>query len=80
LLWPTPPRPFSPEGGSTALGAWGYVCAVAELAEDLKRIDGGEVKPTTVICAAGSGGTVAGLALGARMCDFPIAEQFVGLI
>jgi len=61
-----------PEGGSTALGAWGYICAVAELAEDVKRIDDGEVKPTTVICAAGSGGTVAGLALGARMCDFPI--------
>jgi len=61
-----------PEGGSTALGAWGYVCAAAELVEDLKRIDGGEGKPTTVICATGSGGTLAGLALGARLSDFPL--------
>ena len=61
-----------PEGGSTALGAWGYVCAMAELVEDLKRIDGGTVKPTTVICATGSGGTTAGLALGARLADFPM--------
>lgn len=56
-----------PEGGSTALGAWGYVAAMAELAGDLERLDGGEVKPTTVVCATGSGGTTAGLALGARL-------------
>jgi len=56
-----------PEGGSTALGAWGYVIGMLELVEDLKRLDGGSVRPTTVICAAGSGGTTAGLALGARL-------------
>ncbi|MCB2147502.1 MAG: D-cysteine desulfhydrase family protein [Deltaproteobacteria bacterium] len=56
-----------PEGGSTALGAWGYVAEMQELAADLKHLDGGDVKPTTVVCATGSGGTTAGLALGARL-------------
>ncbi len=61
-------RPYIiPEGGSTALGAWGYVTAMQELAADLQRVDGGDMAPTTVICATGSGGTTAGLALGARL-------------
>ena len=61
-------KPFIiPEGGSTALGAWGYVAEMEELVVDLRRLDGGQVKPTTVICAAGSGGTTAGLAIGARL-------------
>ena len=61
-----------PEGGSTALGAWGYVQAIQELVGDLKHVDGGAVRPTTVICATGSGGTTAGLALGARLCGADI--------
>lgn len=61
-------RPYLiPEGGSTALGAWGYVAGMAELVADLKQLDRGDVKPTTVVCATGSGGTTAGLALGARL-------------
>jgi D-cysteine desulfhydrase len=56
-----------PEGGSTALGAWGYVQAIEELVADLNGLDHGDIKPTTVICATGSGGTTAGLALGARL-------------
>jgi len=56
-----------PEGGSTALGAWGYVRAMSELVADLRQVDGGDIRPTTVICATGSGGTTAGLALGARL-------------
>jgi D-cysteine desulfhydrase len=56
-----------PEGGSTALGAWGYVAEMEELAADLRRLDGDDVKPTTVVCATGSGGTTAGLALGALL-------------
>lgn len=64
-------RPYIiPEGGSTALGAWGYVDQMLELVDDLKRLDGGgSVRPTTVICACGSGGTTAGLALGAALAD-----------
>ncbi len=66
-------KPFIiPEGGSTALGAWGYVAGMEELAADLKRLDGGHVKPTTVICATGSGGTTAGLALGALLSGVEI--------
>lgn len=66
-------RPYIiPEGGSTALGAWGYVAQMLELTADLKRLDGDTVKPTTVICACGSGGTTAGLALGAAIADADI--------
>ena len=61
-----------PEGGSTALGAWGYVAEMGELVADLKHLDGDIVKPTTVICATGSGGTTAGLALGARLSEADI--------
>ena len=60
-----------PEGGSTALGAWGYAAAIEELVADLKHLDGEKIQPTTIICAAGSGGTTAGLALGARMSGTP---------
>ena len=61
-----------PEGGSTALGAWGYVAEMEELAADLRRLDGDDVKPTTVVCATGSGGTTAGLALGALLAGVEI--------
>ncbi len=53
-----------PEGGSNALGAWGYVRAVEELAQDLAALPGGAERPTTIIHATGSGGTTAGLILG----------------
>jgi D-cysteine desulfhydrase len=54
-------RPYLiPEGGSNALGAWGYVQAVAELHTQL----GG--RPATLVYAAGSGGTGAGIELGIR--------------
>lgn len=61
-----------PEGGSTAMGAWGYVRSMAELAADLAAIDGGTSKPTTVISATGSGGTTAGLLLGAQLLDLDV--------
>lgn len=52
-------RPYVvPEGGSNGLGALGYVEAAREVAAlGLGRFDG-------VVCAVGSGGTLAGLALG----------------
>lgn len=48
-----------PEGGSTTLGVWGYVDFIEELNNqvDLKKISG-------IFCAAGSGGTAAGLLAG----------------
>jgi D-cysteine desulfhydrase len=54
-------RPYViPEGGSNAVGAWGYMQAVAELYAQL----GG--RPATIVYAAGSGGTGAGIELGIR--------------
>jgi D-cysteine desulfhydrase len=58
-----------PVGGSSGLGALGYVAAAAELREQL-----GDRKVDRIVCALGSGGTVAGLALGA---DTPITAATV---
>src|SRR5262249_33105842 len=52
---------FMPVGGHTAVGALGYVAAAAELAEQLARAG---VDQATVVLAAGSGGTLAGLMAG----------------
>ena len=49
-----------PCGGSNALGTLGYVDCVRELAEQGQHFD-------HIICAEGSGGTMAGLALGAKL-------------
>lgn len=54
-----------PEGGSNALGSWGYVAAVEELKGDIESLD--DDIPTTLISALGSGGTTAGLALGNKL-------------
>jgi D-cysteine desulfhydrase len=56
-----------PEGGSNALGAWGYIRAVEELAKDLEDLPGNNHKSTTIIHATGSGGTTAGLVLGVKL-------------
>src|SRR5437868_1025379 len=54
-----------PEGGSNALGAWGYVGCVEELREELGD------SPLTIVYAAGSGGTGAGLLLGIKLLKLP---------
>jgi D-cysteine desulfhydrase len=60
-------RPYViPEGGSNALGSWGYIRAMHELADDLAGIAAPD-HPVTVVYACGSGGTAAGLILGAKM-------------
>jgi D-cysteine desulfhydrase len=53
-----------PEGGSNAMGSWGYVAAAAELAADLAALP---ARATTIVYACGSGGTGAGLILGAKL-------------
>jgi D-cysteine desulfhydrase len=53
-----------PEGGSNALGCWGYIGCAAELAADLAALP---PRPTTILYACGSGGTGAGLIVGAHM-------------
>jgi len=54
-----------PEGGSNALGAWGYVRCAEELQRELPS--GG----ATLVYAAGSGGTGAGLILGVKLMRLP---------
>jgi D-cysteine desulfhydrase len=69
-------RPYViPEGGSNALGAWGYVAAIDELREQLAALapehaDG----PVTIAYATGSGGTGAGIELGLRLSGWTRAR------
>lgn len=58
-----------PEGASNALGSWGYLRAMTELARDLSRLEDPGPGETTVIYAAGSGGTGAGLILGNKLLE-----------
>jgi D-cysteine desulfhydrase len=63
-------RPYViPEGGSNALGSWGYLRAAHELADDLAGIASPD-QPVTVVYACGSGGTAAGLILGGKLLGF----------
>lgn len=56
-----------PIGGSNAIGALGYVLAMFELEEQLRRLD---LHVDTIVFATSSGGTQAGLMLGARLVGF----------
>jgi D-cysteine desulfhydrase len=50
-----------PVGGSSGLGVLGYVLAAQEIEDQL-----GDRRVDRIVCAAGTGGTVAGLAIGTR--------------
>ena len=56
-----------PEGGSNQLGSWGYVNGMEEIANDLAALGVEGLGETTILSATGSGGTTAGLLLGARL-------------
>ncbi|MHC5021659.1 MAG: 1-aminocyclopropane-1-carboxylate deaminase/D-cysteine desulfhydrase, partial [Planctomycetota bacterium] len=69
-----------PEGGSNAMGAWGYIRGFAELLDQActDPFDGVDV----IVHAAGSGGTTAGLAIGAahagwegRLVAVPVCDD-----
>lgn len=64
-----------PGGGSSPLGALGYVGAALELAEQVRS--GDMPRPDTIWVAAGTLGTLAGLAIGAAMTD--LADRIVGV-
>lgn len=51
-----------PTGGSDGLGVWGYIAAAGELQQDFRRLG---IAPRHIVHASGSGGTQAGLMLGA---------------
>jgi D-cysteine desulfhydrase len=59
------PLAIIPTGGSSAVGAIGYVNAACELADQVQA--GILPEPDAIFVALGSGGTVAGLALGCRL-------------
>ncbi|MFC5286697.1 D-cysteine desulfhydrase family protein [Actinokineospora guangxiensis] len=61
-----------PVGGSTAVGALGYVAATAELKAQLSEVD-------RIVCASGSAGTAAGLALGVALLDWPVTVDAVSV-
>jgi D-cysteine desulfhydrase len=84
-------RPYViPEGASNAIGAWGYIRAMEELAGDLAGLPGADTHPATIINAAGSGGTSAGLILGRLLLGLNVRvvsinvcddrDYFVGVI
>jgi len=63
-------------GGSSPLGALGYVEAALELAEQVRA---GELpEPECVVVATGSGGTAAGLALGLALAGLP--TRVIGVV
>lgn len=65
---------FIPEGGSSPLGIWGYIECAKELSSQLKGVKN---KPSHIVTAVGSGGTLAGLLVGAKL--FNIKSKIVGI-
>ncbi len=55
-----------PVGASDGHGVWGYVQCARELAADIVAVG---IRPGLIVHATGSGGTQAGLTLGARLFD-----------
>lgn len=57
-----------PTGGSDGIGAWGYIAACEELCRDFEAQG---IDQAHIITASGSGGTQAGLTLGAALHQLP---------
>ncbi|MFP4623138.1 MAG: 1-aminocyclopropane-1-carboxylate deaminase/D-cysteine desulfhydrase [Gemmatimonadota bacterium] len=69
-------RPYVvPGGGSNALGTLGYVTGALELAEQVEA--GALPRPDTITVAAGTLGTLAGLAIGAALTN--LTDRIVGI-
>jgi D-cysteine desulfhydrase len=63
-----------PTGASDGIGVWGYIECAEELTHDFKRL---AIAPSHIIHATGSGGTQAGLTLGAHL--YHLAAQVVAI-
>ncbi len=63
-----------PVGGSTPIGALGYVLCAIELGDQLAREN---LQPTRLYCSSGSGGTQSGLVVGAAALGAPY--QIIGV-
>ena len=57
-----------PTGGSDGIGLWGYIAASEELTRDFECSG---IEHAHIVCATGSGGTQAGLTLGAALHSLP---------
>lgn len=64
-----------PGGGSNAMGALGYVSGALELADQVRR--GEAPRPEIITVAAGTLGTLAGLAIGVAMTG--LADRIIGV-
>jgi D-cysteine desulfhydrase family pyridoxal phosphate-dependent enzyme len=62
---------FMPVGGHTVVGCLGYVAAAIELHEGLAAL-GLPLERTTIVAAAGTGGTLAGLLAGLTLLESPL--------
>lgn len=60
---------FIPVGGHCALGCLGYVLCAAEIHEQVQALG---LRNATVVCAVGTGGTLAGLIGGFALLDSPL--------
>ncbi len=65
---------FIPEGGSSPLGIWGYIECAQEISKQLKIFKN---KPSHIITAVGSGGTLAGLVLGKKL--YGLKSSLIGV-
>jgi len=87
-------RPYVvPEGGSNALGTWGYIEAVRELEGQLRAVgtlgafryreqcakSNAGLQVDDIFSACGSGGTAAGLSLGVALCGLPTRVHVVNV-
>jgi len=65
---------FIPEGGSSPLGIWGYIECAREISRQLKFVSN---KPSHIVSAVGSGGTLAGLVVGKKL--FGLKSNLIGI-
>ena len=65
-----------PAGGSSPVGALGYVEGALEMAEQVR--EGALPEPSHVVCAVGSGGTAAGLVVGLGMAG--LGTKVLGVV
>ena len=65
-----------PYGGSSAIGALGFVAAMSELKEQLVQ---SRASVTHIIFASSSGGTHAGMVLGAQRNELPVSLYGIGI-
>jgi 1-aminocyclopropane-1-carboxylate deaminase/D-cysteine desulfhydrase-like pyridoxal-dependent ACC family enzyme len=69
--WEQGRRPYLiPYGGSSAVGAAAYTLAMKEVLDQVRSLPEGR-PPQWIVLASSSGGTQAGLVLGARLWGFP---------